>query len=795
MVISILSSCMGVRYLQDDEYLLRRQRITGNKEISTEYLEVLYQQKPNKKLPLLPVAPYVWIYHMGKKGHKPQKIENKITKTEEKYNRKISKNADNPDKVAKLERIKTKKIDKKRKSLKEGNFLMRWGEPVSVYDKETAERTKNQLQLYLRTKGYFHSTVEQETKTSGRRIKVTYKISENRPHIIDTVYYSTDDSTIYRLIDQNIEDSKIEAGDNYDQDNLTLERERIEKLLKDHGYFDFSRQYIVYKIDTTIRPYEAAINMVINNPAKRGYHKAFVIDSVIFVTDASVKYPPDMKRQNFPYRGITYQFYQKRFSKKVLNQRVFINKDSLYSMQKTLDTQRQLANLDNFKFININYDTTGGRFIANIFTSPLQKYQTVNEIGLTVTEGYPGPFYNLSFKNRNIFGGLENLEVNGYFGFEGVAGVTTDDVYSSLEAGGKMSIIFPQFVIPASAKYKRKVGNLNPMTTLRSGFSVTQRPEYTRNNFNSAIVYNWQKERRRFYNLTLSEISLINSTTDSAFNALLTELENQGNPLKKSFNPSLVTSSSFYVMYNFNPDDLYGNKSSLLKLFVESGGFLYNFVDPKQFNDALEYYQFLKFSADFRRYISLGETKGIASHLNLGIAYAYGENKSLPYEKFFFAGGSSSIRAWHPRRLGPGSQKPSLNENPDKDGLYDYSIEKPGEIIIEANLEYRSKLIGFLDWAFFIDAGNVWNIRESQIEALKGSDFKFDRFYKEIAIGTGLGLRLNFSFLIIRFDYGIKIYDPARDEGERWLLKNLSLTNWRGEPGQALWNIAIGYPF
>ncbi|MCK5366945.1 MAG: BamA/TamA family outer membrane protein, partial [Cyclobacteriaceae bacterium] len=126
-------------------------------------------------------------------------------------------------------------------------------------------------------------------------------------------------------------------------------------------------------------------------------------------------------------------------------------------------------------------------------------------------------------------------------------------------------------------------------------------------------------------------------------------------------------------------------------------------------------------------------------------------------------------------------------------GVFDYSIEKAGEILLEANIEYRSKLIGFIDWAFFIDAGNVWKFYENP--EFPGADFKINRFYKEIAVDMGLGLRLNFSFLVIRFDYGIKMYDPARDEGERWIGDNLSLTNWRGEPGQALWNIAIGYPF
>ncbi len=787
---------MGVRYLQDDEYLLRRQKIEGNEEIPKDRLEGLYQSKANKKFPLIPFAPYVWIYNMGERGYDSAKIEAKIVKIEAKYEHKKNKHLGKENKLARIDRSKNKKIEKKLRDLEDGNILMRWGEPLSVYNEEDIERTRNQMQQYLQNRGFFDGSVKYQTRNTEKRAFVTYTIQEDRPHIIDTVRFFTSDSIIHRLIESNKVESLIKIGDNYDQNNLVKERERIERLLRNNGFFDFSRQYIVFDVLTDIRPYEVEINMSIHEPAKRGFHKQFSIDSVIFVTDASAE-PRQEDRSHLKYHGVTYQYYLKRFSKKVLDQRVFINQGSQYSISNTLNTQRQLAYLDNFKFININYDTTGGSFIANIFTSPLPKYQMTNEVGLNVTQGYPGPFYNLSLKDRNIFGGLENLEITGYFGFEGVASATTSDVYSSVESGAKLALIFPQFIMPASVNFKRKVGKYNPNTIFRTGFNFTKRPEYTRTNFSNALVYNWQKERKRTYSFTLSELSLINSRTDPSFDSLLIDLEKEGNPLIKSFEPSFVSAMNFYVMYNFNPDDFYGNKSSLLKLTGESGGAIFNLFEPVGFEknraDTIQHFQYLKFSSDFRRHITINETNGIATRFNFGIAYPYGNNKTLPYEKFFFAGGSNSLRAWPPRRLGPGSLPPQRNENPGKDGLFNYSTEKPGEILIEANIEYRSKLVGFIDWAFFVDAGNVWRFYENP--NFPGADFKLNRFYKEIAVGMGLGLRLNFSFLVIRFDYGVKMYDPAREEGERWIGDNLSLTNWRGEPGQALWNIAIGYPF
>lgn len=787
---------MGVRYLQDEEYLLRKQRITGNEAIEKEELEALYQAKANKKFPLIPFAPYVWIHHLGEKRYDSAKIEQKIEKIEDKYDQKIAKHQGKERKVARLERSRSKKVENKMRDLEDGNILMRWGEPVSVYDEELIKKTRDQMAQYLQNRGFFDSSVEYETEIKGKRKIVTYYVEEDFPHIIDTVRFYTTDSTIQRLIYDNQEESYLTVGDNYDQNDLVLERERIEKLLKDHGYFDFSRQYIVYDVITDIAPYSLEVNMVINDPVKRGYHKQFMIDSVIFVTDASAE-PRAASRDYFNFNGITYQYYNKRFSKKVLDQRVFLYPKTFYSLSNTLSTQRQLAYLDNFKFININYDTTGGSFIANIFTSPLNKYQMTNEVGLNVTQGYPGPFYNLSLKNRNILGGLENLEITGFFGFEGVASATSKDVYSSIESGAKLALIFPQFLMPASANFKRKVGINNPNTIVSGGFNFTNRPEYTRTNLSGTLEYSWQKERRRIYNFTLSELSLINSDTDPEFDDLLETLDSLGNPLIKSFEPSFVSAMNFSVIYNFNPDDFYGNKSSLLKLFAEAGGTMFNFFEPKSFEenraDTTQYFQYVKFTTDFRRHISINETNGIATRLNIGLAYPYGKNKTLPYEKFFFAGGSNSIRAWPPRRLGPGSFPPRENVDQGKDGRFDYSVEKPGEILIEANIEFRSKLVGFVDWAAFVDAGNVWYFYSNP--EFPGADFKFNRFYKEIAVGMGLGLRLNFSFLVIRFDYGVKMYDPAREEGERWIGNNLSITNWRGEPGQALWNIAIGYPF
>ncbi len=156
--------------------------------------------------------------------------------------------------------------------------------------------------------------------------------------------------------------------------------------------------------------------------------------------------------------------------------------------------------------------------------------------------------------------------------------------------------------------------------------------------------------------------------------------------------------------------------------------------------NGLQFYRFLRFNSDFRYYIPQGKHSTWAFRVNVGIAHAYGPSKSLPYEKFFFAGGSNSVRAWAPRRLGLGGSRDSIRT----DGVYDYSYEQPGDILLEASAEYRRDIISFLEGAVFIDAGNTWLTRADSNNV--NGDFKFNRFYKEIAVGGGVGLRFDFSF-------------------------------------------------
>jgi outer membrane protein insertion porin family len=796
---SLAQGCTGVKHLQDGELLLRRQKIKGNREVSNEALEAFYRQKPNKRFPLVPVAPYVMVYYLGKSRYRPEKIEKRKTKALAKFDKKIAKAEAKDRSTTILESKKRSKIEKLNKAMEEGNMLMRWGEPVAVFDENITAQTRTQMELYLNTQGFFDARVEAEIRRSQPNASVVYRIREGQPLIIDSVELISKDTAVYDIIFQNRQKSLLKPGMRYKQDAFAKERERIDLLLKDEGYYDFSRQLVIFEIDTLAGDKKANIKTIISLPQRQQAHRVFTLDSVNFVTDAGLANPPVGQRNTELYRGVVFQYYEDEYSKRVLNYRVFLKPGQKYSLKNTLETQRQLANLDNFKFINVNYDTTDGRFIANIFTSSLNKYQTTNEIGMNVREGFPGPFYNLALKSRNVFGGLENIDMNLFFGFEGVGAASkATDVYRSIESGGRLTLTFPQFVMPSTAAFRQRIGRYDPKTRLLLGYNYTRRPEFERSNFNASLIYGWNRTQKVLYNFTLSEISLINSNIiTQEFRDFLQAEFNRGNNLLLVFNPSFITAMGFQTTINFRTPTDTDRRASILRLNAETGGTIFNFFRPIPLEERnLEYYKYVKFNADYRRHIQLGVNSVLASRINIGVGLPYGENGLLPYEKSFFAGGSSSVRAWRPRRLGLGSFNADLFEGEgewDPERLDNINKpEQPGDILLEASIEYRDKLVGFVDWAFFVDAGNVW--KANQIYGA-GEDFDLRRFYREIALGSGLGLRLNFSFLIIRFDAGVKLWDPERPEGDRFVGRFVNWNRLLGKPGQTIWNIAIGYPF
>jgi len=816
-----LSSCLGLKYLEDDEKLLvKNPEIKGiDSQYKNEALD-LYQQRANNRVFGLPMIPQVYLNQYGQNKYDTAKYNSKIRKIEKKYNKKISRT----DKEKKKDRLKSKKNQKTEKYIKkidEGNWWMRTFEPIAIYDSSLHQKSVQYIEQFLHTRGYFRAKSNFEVFSKNKKkISAVYNVKMGEPYIIDSIYYSFEDSTIKPFLERNIEESNIIKGNIYNQNDIEKERERIFDLMANNGYYDFSKSNIYYRVDSVnLKGKRLIINQVIAKPEGKSGHKQYKIDSIIFTTETSTKVRSifDVKY----YNNAVYRFGKTKYKPKILDWRLAIRTDSLYSRKNTLLTQQQLSYLDAFKFVNINYDSTGTNLIANIFTNPLNRWQTSYEIGFIIntSQQLPGPFTNVGIKNRNTFHGVELTELSVNLSLQAFDYINSSEndnpgIYSLIQYGGTLSLIFPQIIFPKGPTLSRKLIEFNPRTRFAVNYTYeNRRSEYERTISNASFSYLFQRNQGTLFNISPFNLGYTNVRYLSPeFRQFLDDQEALGNgSLKAAFQSSVITSISSEVVFNKNQYGFNHKNSSLFSLFAESGGTISSFLKDKQppvigIPDNLETFQWYKFRADYRDLDRININKAWAYRINIGIVNPYGENRAVPYEKRYFIGGSNSVRAWPIRRLGPGSfaiyRDDDIESSPIRQ--VDYSLEQGGDFILEGAIEYREKLIGFLDYALFIDFGNIW-ILNSNFEPTTGNgengQFRFNSFYKEIAAGVGFGLRFDFSFLVFRLDGALQIIDPAQPEGSRFLLKNAQylfpFDNRYKDifSNKTSLNVGIGYPF
>ena len=760
-----------------------------------EALQQLIEQEPNTRI--LEGSFGVMLYRIGNQFYDSSKVAAKRKKVIDELENLQSYDETQQGELSYKRKVENSKIkleglDKK---IEYGNALMRTGNPVVLLDSSLVEKSSKNMKGYLVNHGFFDAEVDYNISIKSQKASISYKIEENKPYILDSVYTRVDNPEIQDLLSNFSSNSFIKKGQIYNQDNITEERNRLEELLKNKGYYMFSKSYVNYIAYQDTAAKSIRLEQVIQKPTFAESHQVYTLDSISLRINPPSDEFADRQIQT-QYQGIDFSFYRDRYSAKILASRIQLQKGKPYNRIDALETQRLINSLDLFRFVNITFDTLGTSLSAAIYTQPNQKYQLTNQLGMTITEQLPGPFFSTALRNRNFFRAGELLELNFRAGLEGVASATGQGVYQSSEINTSLSVIFPRFLIPFSPKTLQQLGKYNPNTRVQFGYLSTNRPEYNRNAINGQLGYTWAtRNNRQSFTINAADVSYIRTPyIQDEFLGILENLQSDGNNLIWSFLPSLISSFSGQTLINFNRyGDFSARKASLLRIFGESGGTTLNFTNVRR-NDSPEIdyanFQWLKGQVDYRRYYPISKKQTLAYRLNFGLARPYGVSAGiLPYEKYFFAGGGTSIRAWQARRLGPGSSTPITGPG----GNYDYRNEQPAEMILESMFEYRRKLFSYFDMAVFIDAGNSWMIGRD--DARPGADFRYDRFYKEIAVGTGVGLRMDFDFLVIRLDLATKALDPAREEGQRWILDNIRFNKPLGEKGQTVFNFGIGYPF
>lgn len=769
--------------------------LVGINQADADALQQLLEQEPNTRI--LGTSPGVMLYRLGSQFFDSSKVAAKRQKVIDQLNTlQLNKEEQSSELAYKRKgenlKLKLEGLDKK---IEYGNTLMRTGNPVVILDSNLVEKSSKNMKGYLVNHGFFDATVDYSISTKNKKASITYQIEENKPYLLDSVYTRVDNPELQNLIANFSSNSFLKKGQIYNQDDVTAERNRLEELLKNKGYYMFSKSYINFIAYQDTAAKSIRIEQIIQKPTFAESHQVYTIDSISLRINPPSDEFADRQIQT-EYKGIDFSFYRDRYSAKILASRIQLQKGKPYNRTDALETQRLINSLDLFRFVNITFDTLGTSLTASIFTQPNQKYQLTNQLGMTITEQLPGPFFSTALRNRNFFRAGELLELNFRAGLEGVASATGQGVYQSSEINTSLSVIFPRFIIPFAPKTLQQFGKYNPNTRVQFGYLSTNRPEYNRNAINGQLGYTWStRNNRQSFTINAADVSYIRTPfIQDEFLSILENLQTDGNNLIWSFLPSLISSFSGQTLINFNRyGDFSARKASLLRIFGESGGTTLNLTNVRR-NDSPEIsyanFQWLKGQVDFRRFYPINKKQTLAYRLNFGMARPYGVSVGiLPYEKYFFAGGGTSIRAWQARRLGPGSSTPITGAG----GNYDYRNEQPAEMILESMFEYRRKLFSYFDMAVFVDAGNSWMIGRD--DARPGADFRYDRFYKEIAIGTGVGLRMDFDFLVIRLDLATKALDPARQEGQRWILDNIRLNKPFGERGQTVFNFGIGYPF
>ncbi|MCX6297208.1 MAG: BamA/TamA family outer membrane protein, partial [Bacteroidetes bacterium] len=702
-----------------------------------------------------------------------------------------------------------------------GEWLLNVSEPPVVYDSLLTKKSAKQIKLFLNNKGFFISSVSDSVvfRNRKKRASVYYIIKASDPYRINHVDYKIPDDLLKYYITSDTSNCLLKPGNNYDVDMMQLERERISTELSNNGYYLFTKDYVYYEIDSTIENNRVNITLGIKNFAYKysDYsdsilekpHQRFYISNIYIQPDFVSKKMDNVKKDTLKIEDYYILHTESlKFKTKVLLNSVFIRKGELYQLQNVEDTYKRISELKSFKTINIFFTRADGDYLdCHIQLSPIDKQSiTIESEGTNTGNGNLGISGSIIYQNRNLFKGAEVLELRLKGGIEAqrtansnTANISPSSQFNTVEIGPEANVFFPRFLVPFNVKASKRS---NPKTIFTASINYQQRPDYTRYITNLAFSYTWKETPKKRHTISPFVINMVKVALQNNFLENINDLY-----LINSFTNHMATSTRY--TFTFNEQNIKKEENfSFFRLNAESSGNvlrgLYNTINTIKPNTFIKddkgrytlfdvvYSQYLRIDADYRYYFNSNEINKVVFRFAAGIGKPLINFTSLPFERSFYCGGANGIRAWQSRSLGPGSFDDGEN----------ISFGQVGDGQIEGNIEYRFKLFKMLKGAFFADAGNMW--LQKKDASRPGGDFQYDRFYKEIAIGSGVGLRADFSFFIIRFDIGLKVRDPKFSESKRWVIQNLFDAEWKRnyridnsnrKYDFLTFNLGIGYPF
>ncbi|GAA0878256.1 BamA/TamA family outer membrane protein [Algoriphagus jejuensis] len=667
----------------------------------------------------------------------------------------------------------------------------KYGEKPVYFKQVEPSRTEELIMNRLENRGFFYSQVSSEVLRKGKFATVKYAATATEPYRLDTLIVERDSLPIDREIVLSQEKTILKKGDRFDLDRFKKERVRLDSLLKLKGYYNFNNDYLIFEADTndtdSLRNFRLYLRLKKNVPETSLV--PYVIDTIKVFPNYSVdedKATEDTVLYNNKY------YIQKGevFKEELLDQYILLEAGDRFDPVNSKLSSNRLSNIGNFKFVNLRYqnletfDSTG-HLRAEFHLSPMTKRSIRTEfMGVSKSNSFAGPALSVSYRNRNLFNGGETFSLTARAGYEFQVGSGDRTGLQSFDLGLQGDLIFPRllFFIPIQDLFSYSV----PKTKTGLGIEYLSRGGlYRLNSFFANFGYLWNANKYAYHEFNPISVNLVNLTqTTPEFDEIL-----ESNPfLKKSFEQNFILGLNYLFSYN-KLNDRFRTHAYLLSAGVGFAGNaasglenLFGTPDGKVFG--LEYAQFAKVDLDLRYHLNLSKDQTIATRFYAGLGIPFGSSVSLPYSMQFASGGPHSVRAFRIRSIGPGSYRPPVN---DTNSYFDQA----GDIRLEGNIEYRFPIFSFLKGALFMDAGNIWLQNEN--EALPGGKFT-THWWKEIAVGTGAGLRVDIQFFVIRFDMAVPIRFPYLPDGEQWGNSfDFGSKTWRRE--NMIFNFAIGYPF
>lgn len=700
-------------------------------------------------------------------------------------------------------------------------WIRKLGEPPVIYDSLLTQISMRQLQQALENKGFLNAQVWADTIADHdkRKMKVDYHLIPGTPRTIAGINYEFDDDSLRSEVMRDSVRFPVRIGDPLDRSLLENQRDYIVRRLRNRGYFTFSKDQIRFIADTTAGSYAVDLTMrVERQPTPSGSRSPrimqgaevadakYLIRRVVYITnfDAGAAMQPgdagfpDADCDTVYHKGIEIIYGKKHYLRpSVLYENTFLRPGELFRQRNVDRTYNSLSRLDILDFINIRFVPAGhidntGLLDAYILLTPGKSQSFSLELEGTNSEGDLGVALGLSYSHRNVGHGSETLTTKVRGAYEALnsnlSGLINDRY---MEYSVDLGLKFPKFKAPfLKERFKRRI---NATTDISLSVNYQERPEYTRVITTAGWNYRWtERATRNRHTLTPIDVNYV-YLPRSTYN-FINNIAPDNPLLRYSYEDHFIMRLG-YSFYHTNkrPESLWRRSPQksiyTVRVNAETAGNLLfaissifrhrpNFHTAPYKVFGIHYSQYFKAEADFALMRIIDHRNSLAFHAGFGIAVPYGNSGMVPFEKRFYGGGANGVRGWDVRTLGPGSF-------PGTNNVSDF-INQCGDIRLDLSLEYRAKLFWVIELGLFVDAGNIWTIRDYQSQP--GGAFRFDSFAREIAGAYGAGLRLDFNYFLLRFDLGMKAHNPAKGE-IRWPIIH---PNWHRDSS---FHFSIGYPF